>query len=165
MPNKILSAEFVRSILNYDPQTGIMMWIRTISNRAQKGHIVVYKTNGYAAVRICGKLYRVHRLAWLIMTGSWPEFEIDHKDRDRSNNRWDNLRPATRAENARNTNAHNDGSGCKGVSFHAQSGKWRSRIFMEGKEKSLGLYQTKEDASAAYNAAAVNCFGDFAGRA
>ena len=112
---------------------------------------------------VAGKRYSAHRLAWLYMTGDWPPDEVDHKNRVRTDNRWDNLRLADTFTNKRNTSAYrNNKSGFKGVSWHVCSRKWRSRIRVDGKEKNLGLYDTPEQANAAYERAAREMFGEFA---
>ncbi len=162
MASSQLTAEFVRSILNYDPKTGVMTWAQTLSNRAPKGSVVKYKTSGYPAVRILGKLYRVHRLAWLIMTGEWPEFEVDHRDTDRANNIWKNLRASTSSQNKCNRPLmKNNASGVKGVYWCKNVSKWRVKICINGNDKHIGLFDSLEDARAAYAGASEEFHGEF----
>lgn len=97
------------------------------------------------------------------MTGSWPDGEIDHRDNDQSNNRWNNLREATRHQNNRNkpkTRANT--SGYKGVSFHKTSGLWTAFITLNGNAKNLGYSKTKEGAYELYCDAAIKNYGEFA---
>ena len=82
-----------------------------------------------------GKRYLAHRLAWYIMTGSHPKYEIDHKDRIRSNNIFSNLRDITRQHNQRNTSA-------SGVCYEKQRGKYKAQIMVDRKQIFLGRYET-----------------------
>lgn len=82
--------------LSYDSSTGIFQW----KNHLRKvGSIDVY---GYLIIKIDGKSYKSHRLAWLYMTSEWPKDTIDHKNGIKNDNRWDNLREATNSENCMN---------------------------------------------------------------
>ncbi|HFN3771038.1 TPA: HNH endonuclease signature motif containing protein, partial [Enterobacter hormaechei] len=89
-----LTAEMVRELLEYDPTTGLLTW-KTCRKKVQKGSVAGSVCgNGrklYVKVRI-GRLYRAHRLIWLLVTGEWPKCHIDHVDNDGTNNRWSNLR-------------------------------------------------------------------------
>ena len=97
-----------------------------------------------------GKRYLAHRLAWLYMTGEWPSKELDHEDRNRSNNRWLNIRVATKKQNGENRKLHkNSQTGVRGVSWDAKLQKFRARIFHNGKPRFLGLHGTIIDAVAA----------------
>ena len=98
-----LTAEYVRSILDYDPETGEFRWKHRANvpkriNKRYVGKIAGTSIYPYGRRKIVidDKPYRSSRLAWLMQTGVWPSYEIDHKDNDPSNDRWDNLRPATR---------------------------------------------------------------------
>lgn len=119
--------------------------------------------SGYRQGRIFGKAFRAHRVAWAITHGEWPSYEIDHINGDRSDNRINNLREASRMENARNRGANiNSPSGLKGVSWSKSSGKWRARITAGGPENNLGFFDTAEDAHAAYCVAANKLHREFA---
>src|SRR5262245_1425893 len=97
------SARRVRSLLKYDPDTGLLTW-RVNRGRARRGSAAGYlnKTHRRRLVRLCGRLYYASRLAWVIKTGLWPAGFVDHHDCDSTNDRWTNLRLATRAQNAWN---------------------------------------------------------------
>lgn len=164
-----LTAEYVRQILDYDPETGRLRWKYRIDttptwNKRFSGRSAGWLgKDGYLRVLINNKGYLQHRLAWLIMTGSWPEVIIDHQDLNRSNNKWENLRLANHAQNKSNSDANaNNHSNLKGVSFHRATGKWRARIGHAGESKFLGLFPTKEDAHDAYRKESVKLYGDFA---
>jgi len=97
------------------------------------------------------------------MEGSWPKDEIDHRDGNASNNRFNNLREATRRENGQNRcTPSNNTSGFKGVCWHQKEKKWRARICANGECTELGLFESKDDAVTAYETAARECFGEFA---
>ena len=107
-----LTAEFVRSRLDYSPEDGTFIWrARKEITSQDKGWNQKYAgrpagsmdKSGYLTIGFNGKHYRAHQLAWLIITGDWPFGELDHDDRDKGNNRFRNLRPATKAQNAINS--------------------------------------------------------------
>jgi hypothetical protein len=148
----ILTAERLRELLAYDPETGVFSWRVNRPRAAQGAPAGTADGRGYIRIGVDGGIYRAHRLAWLYMTGQWPEEEVDHKDGDKANNRWANLRDVPRAANQQNLRRpHKRGtSGALGVSAHKATGKWRARLWKDGKCKSLGLYDTQEAAHAAY---------------
>lgn len=118
---------------------------------------------GYRKIEVDGRAYLAHRLAWLYMTGEWPEGEVDHKDCDPANNEWGNLRLATRGQNAQNSSLRADNtSGVKGVSKHPQYDKWVARVGKDGKKHYLGVFPTKEGAEAAAKAFRQALHGEFA---
>jgi len=84
-----VTAEEARKLFKYDPETGRLEWAVALSRIAKKGRPCLCRnSSGYRTVRIHGKSYVVHRIIWLMMTGSFPEATIDHINRDRSDNRW-----------------------------------------------------------------------------
>lgn len=151
----LLSCEFIREILHYDPITGIFTWKVDRSGAVKIGSVAGGPHNrGYWNIRIGDKKYLAHRLAWIWMTGEWPEDQIDHKDNNRSNNAWYNLREASKNQNARNTTKYsNSKSGIKGVSFHKASGKYIAQIQLNGRNKHLGVFDDIEKAREAYKIA------------
>lgn len=97
------------------------------------------------------------------MTGEWPSSSIDHKDLNRGNNKWLNLRLATRSQQNANRPAFNGRfNRFKGVSFHKAAGRWRAKIDFQRKSIWLGLYDTEEAAYEAYKEAAIRLHGEFA---
>ena len=112
------------------------------------------KSKGYVYIVINKKKYLAHRLAFFYMTGSFPEKEVDHKDGNKDNNAWNNLREATPRQNMANRLASKRSkTGVKGVSFN-QSGGYQVHI-------SLGCYKTLEEAKAVYDEAAKKLHGEF----
>lgn len=158
-----IDQEYLKKRLHYDPDTGVFTWI------AQCKGIVVGSTagstmvNGYVSIGLDTGRYLAHRLAWLYMTGSWPEAEVDHKDGDPSNNKWSNLRTATRSQNAANSKIKSTNMiGLKGVVYYDRDGFYYSRVTHNGKDIYIGRYPTKEEAHEAYLAAARKHFGEYA---
>ena len=95
----MLKVDDLRGLLAYDPSSGHFTW-RVRRGRAAAGKQAGYpQSRGYIQIGVRGSLYLAHRLAWLYMTGEWPVAEIDHRDGVINNNKWENLRPATRPEN------------------------------------------------------------------
>lgn len=164
-----LTAEYLRSIMDYDPESGLFTW----KHRADKkpawngkfaGEIAGgLMPAGYVQIGIDLKGYYAHRLAWLYVYGESPPQELDHIDRDRANNRVTNLRPATRAENRRNASIRSDNtSEFKGVSFIKPTRRWDARIMHSRRQICLGHFDTPEEAHAAYRKAAEQLHGKFA---
>lgn len=165
-----LTAEYVRSRLAYDPETGALTWKRREeNNRIDKmwntrfaGKVADHKTSsGHIQFGIDGKNYLAHRIAWLIIYGAWPKNDIDHINRVRDDNRLCNLREATRAENASNTKRRsNNTSGYHGVS-RFQNG-WHAAIGSNYQKIHIGTFNCPTKAALAYDAAARNLHGEFA---
>lgn len=158
LPNRVLLQELFR----YDPDTGCLTRLRTSGGQVA-GQIAGWRTSsGHMAVRVGGQSYKAHRVIWKMMTGEEPP-EIDHRDMDGANNRWQNLRAADRASNMANRRAlRNNTSGFKGVCFHRRQKAWCASICVNGKQIYLGGFATPEAASAAYNAAQTVHRGEFA---
>lgn len=163
MKTNSLTAARLRELLSYRPDTGEFVWIRSTSRRAKVGATAGYVgSNGYVQIRLDGVLYQAHRLAWLYVTENWPTSLIDHRDLNRSNNQWENLRLATPVQNSANSPArrHNC-TGVKGVGLHRGTGKYRARIGVNGCQHHLGLFDTAEEAHLAYARASVTLHGEF----
>lgn len=164
----MITAEIVKSVLDYDPSTGTFIWRSVRPGRAKSGDRAgwVFKRTdrlSYLVINVHGRNYRAHRLAWLYVHGEWPPGLLDHVNGDGLDNRIDNLRPATVSENAANRRVRRDSStGAKGVIWYARTRRWQARITVKGKEKHLGYFTRFEDASDAYQRAAVQHFGEFA---
>lgn len=159
-----LTAARLRQVLNYDPATGAFLWLVTNSARKPAGSAAgEVRDSGYVMIGIDRRRYRAHRLAWLYMTGEWPADQVDHKDIDRSNNRWQNLRAATNQRNQANTHvSRNNKCGVKGVFWNKQRQKWQAKITIKGHPIHGGFFDRLEDAGAAYAAMARRYFGEFA---
>jgi hypothetical protein len=145
-------------ILDYDPETGKFTWKKS-RGRARAGDTAgSVNKDGYVVI---GKEY-AHRLAFLFMTGCIPSL-VDHRDLDTGNNRWRNLRAATKAGNSINRGISKaNSSGLKGVSWHAGAGKWQAHIRAEGRSIYLGLFDSAASAHEAYMRAATKYHPEFA---
>lgn len=149
-----LTAERLRELLHYDPETGV--FTRLVARQAYPvGSVAGYQgTNGYIRVGLDGKSYRAHRLAWLYVYGRWPQDEVDHVDGVRSNNMFANLRECSRSENNQNRTAYAcNAEGLLGVTWHRASKAWVAQIKVEGRTTHLGRFDTPKQAHAAYLAA------------
>jgi HNH endonuclease len=152
----MLTFDRLREVLEYNPESGVWVWIVRTGQKSKPGKIAGSLDNdGYVVIRIDRANYRAHRLAWLYMTGSWPRVTIDHINLEPADNRWVNLREATYSQN--NANRRRCGaSGIKGVYPH--KGRWRVNF----RNKYVGLFDTQEQAREAYLSAARSAFGEFA---
>jgi hypothetical protein len=155
-----LSVEKLKRLAHYDPETGEFTWL-VDRGRVKAGTKAKRGRTPYVELRIEGKLYLGHRLAWFYMTGEWP-IRVDHEDTDKSNNRWSNLREATHKQNLCNRGKNkNNTTGYKGV-CRLKSGLFKANIKEDGKTKHLGVFDDPVVAHAAYCAAAARLHGDFA---
>jgi hypothetical protein len=159
----VITQERLRELLHYDPDTGLFTWKVDRRGTAKAGSVAGGpNSDGYIQIRVLGKRYKAHQLAWLYCNGVIPK-EIDHEDTDKSNNRIKNLRPSTRSQNRANTKAAcTNKSGFKGVSLHKSSNKYIAQIKIKGKKKSIGYFDSPEKAHTAYCEAACDAFGEFA---
>lgn len=158
----MLTQEELKRQLRYDPETGEFTWL--ITKPGVRSHKRAGKTrpNGYKLISIDYTHYYSHRLAWLYMYGVWPTGDVDHINRNPSDNRIANLREVTRSLNLRNVAARkNSTTRLKGVTLQ-KSGKYRACICVNNKKQHIGLYWTIEEAAAAYEAEAKRLYGEFA---
>lgn len=120
-------------------------------------------TCGYLHMTIDGSTYSLHRLAWLYMTGEWPQHLIDHIDRNKGNNKWGNLRAASASENRINADPYKSNrSGQRGVHFYKPNSMWCARLGVRGKRLHLGYFSDFDEACAVYREAADKHYGQFA---
>lgn len=156
-----LTAERLREVLDYDPETGVFRW-RVGGTGRRIGAEAGCRHKAYTRITIDGRRWFAHNLAWLYVYGELPALRLDHRDGDGTNNRIGNLRPATHAQNMRNTKAKRGTSSLfKGVSRHL-SGRWVAQICVGGKQTHLGLYADETEAARVYDRAATAAFGEFA---
>ena len=147
MTTQILTQQKLKELLDYNPNTGDFVWKISCGKRAPVGAIAGSYNQGYKFIKISSKKYSAHRLAWLHTYGQFPQHQLDHINRIRDDNRIDNLREVTNAQNQQNVTPRKDNtSGVKGVEFHTATKKWQVRIAVNGKRIYLGLYNNFEDA-------------------
>lgn len=159
----------LRALFDYDPATGVLTWrprggAYTRFDGAAAGTV---DRAGYVAVGIKtgGKptYYKAHRIIWKMMTGQEPPEQIDHRDLDRSNNRWRNLRAAANGPNLQNAKLRRDNqSGVKGVSWEADRQKWQAIVSVGKRKIRIGRFDRLTDAEAAVLQARQNLHGEFA---
>jgi len=147
-------------VLAYSPETGAFIWRVDMAKNKCAGRLAgnVRSKTGYVCISIDGVRYLGHRLAWFYMTGAWPSNEIDHIDRQGWNNRWNNLREASRAQNSQNTDRKKGLSNFKGVIWDNERQKWAPKIGLNGKCINLGRFDDIEEAKAARLAAETRLF-------
>lgn len=146
----------------YEPDTGALRWRHGATNRLQPGDIAGFPhSSGYWRVKINRVAFAAHRVIWAIRTGEWPVDQIDHINRNRTDNRWCNLREATQSQNIANTTARRTNAlGVKGVQRHGH--KFSARIYANRRSKFLGCFNTIDAAKAAYDSAQREIHGEYA---
>lgn len=141
----------VLSMLRYEPETGHFYWTRPVNGRIKVGQLAgVVDSTGYRRIMVQGKSYMAHHLAWLVVFGQLPTSDMDHINRNRQDNRIDNLREVTRSQNMQNTGTRKDNkSGVRGVYWSAAERKWKAQIRCNGKRLHLGTFAEIEPAAKA----------------
>ena len=152
-----LTAAYANSLFTYNPETGHLLFRVITKWHKAGGHaggIQRTRTNKYLQVWIHGRLYKVHRVIWLMVTGRWPSTQIDHIDGDGTNNKLNNLRDVTNRTNCQNQRqSRNNTTGTTGV--YCSGSKWRVYIGVNGRDVYLGSFTNKDDAIAARQTASV----------
>lgn len=150
-----LTAEKLRELLHYDQETGIFTWKVSTSRSVKVGSVAGCQNGaGYLQIRVQSRPYLAHRLAWLYVQREWPKLDIDHINRNRSDNRIANLREVSHKQNHQNASKpSNNTSGHTGVTWRKQSAKWQARIKHNYKMIHLGYFENLEEAIAARKAA------------
>jgi len=125
----MISQARLKELMHYDPETGV--FARLATHRGPTGTRAP-SNRGYLRIMLDGRRYQLHRLAFLYMTGEWPQDQVDHINRDRADNRWSNLRDVSNKENCKNQGVRKaNTSGVTGVSFHEGTQQWRVQIGTE----------------------------------
>jgi hypothetical protein len=156
-------------LFEYNRRTGVLRWrancVRKNKMRGKEaGHPWKSRSGkSYRQVMVDGCTLYVHRVIVLLETGIEPA-EVDHRDGNGLNNKWNNLRACSKQENARNIKRHsNSTSPFKGITFDKERGLWAARIRpKKGHTKHLGRFKTATAAAQAYRAAALKYHGKFA---
>lgn len=158
-----VSVERLREAVHYDGATGALTWrVRPVSHFSNRraanswnGHyagrpaFATMMANGYLKGRFDGVEVLSHRVAWALMSGAFPDGDIDHINGVRSDNRARNLRECDRATNLQNTRFRGNKTGVLGVSWHKASGLFHARIEVRGKVHSLGYFRDLSEAQTA----------------
>lgn len=156
----MLSQEDLKKIIHYDPETGVITRIYSRLRAHVGKQSKSINAYGYPMTYIQGKHYLNHRLAWLYVYGEWPECEIDHINREKTDNKLSNLRKCVDiCQNRQNRGKHkNNKSGFQGVCFSTRNKRnpWVAKIEANKVRKLLGYFATPEEASEAYQKAKAN---------
>jgi hypothetical protein len=164
-PVECPSPEEFREFLSYDPEIGVLTWAKAPGYN--KDHLVgkeagALTATGYRRLRFNGKYWLTHRVVWMLETGQYPATEIDHKDRNRANNRFANLRLATPCQNQFNVERRKSNTtGFTGVFLQKSTNRYFASHKSGGKREHLGYWATPEEAAAAYQAAIAKVRGEF----
>ena len=157
-----ITPEELHRIFHYNPETGDLSWRVGCRKITAGTTITCVRPDGYRVVGVGYTTYRAHRIIWAMQTGAWPTETIDHKNGVRSDNRWENLREATKSQNNVNKIASKKSkTGVRGVTVCNKTGHFYSRINFEKKSYYLGYYRTLEEAKSAYEKAAKELHGLF----
>ena len=145
----MIDADRLKKIVHYDPETGEFTWLPRTPDMFKSGYRTAegncanwnaryagtkagtFDHYGRVQISVDNQLYKAHRLAWLYMTGEWPPegFEVDHRDVNHANNKWDNLRLATSSQNKMNMGLRRDNRlGVKNVAFDDERNKFKVRV-------------------------------------
>lgn len=167
-----IDIDLLRKLLRYEPATGKLYWFpRPVSmfeptDKKTAEHQMKWWNNRFAGAeaftaicadgfhgKIFGQNYYAHRVAWALKTGEWPTHEVDHRDGQRSNNRFDNLRAVTHAVNMKNKRLYKSGNGVVHGIVPRKAGTWQAHIAISGKRRHLGTFKCFGRAVAARKAA------------
>lgn len=156
-----IAPQEIYNLILYEPDTGRLVWkdrpeslfkdARSAkswnSKYAGKDAFTAMNGNGYKRGAVGGKLYYAHRVAWFLYHGSWPQYQIDHINGDRKDNRISNLRSVTNHENSKNKRfSDKNTSGFTGVTWFKRDQKWKAQIMHKGKNYHLGYFDCAKEA-------------------
>jgi len=163
MEYRILTQSDIKECLDYDAETGYFVWKYKKSKKVKAGDKAGVKHwKGYIRIKINSVSYAAHRLAWLYTYGRYPEYQIDHINGIKDDNRICNLRKVTNIQNQQNTiKKKNNTSGYKGVTFNKRKNKWVVLISLNKKRIYLGEFLSVEEAANIYKEAADKYHGEY----
>lgn len=155
-----ISQEELKRLLNYDPITGLFTWAVNGTGKGVGRSAGTLREDGYIRIQVNGDRRYASHWACLYMTGEFPRDEMDHEDRDRANNAWSNLRFATKSQNCANRPQQSRaGSLPRGVARRRK--KFVAVIRVRAVTHYLGIFNTPEEAHAAYVERSLKEFGSF----
>ena len=159
----MITQKYLQDFFDYNQNSGVFTRKKKTGASTKVGEIVgKNKGNGYFAFCVLGKLQYVHRMAWLYVYGEIPSKNIDHINRNPSDNRLCNLRLVNQSQNTANSTIFKaNTSGFKGVTFRKDTKKWQAQIMVNYKLKNLGSFESKEEAYEARKKAAIKFFGEY----
>lgn len=149
----MLTQTRLKEVFSYSERTGLFTRISKTGCKGVIGAVAKSKINGYVVMGIDGRRYGAHRLVFLYVTGSWPKFDVDHKNGVTDDNRWVNLRDVTHVENMQNLRGprSDNKSGYLGVTWNEKCQKWRAQIKTGDKKRlHIGMFERPELAHHAY---------------
>lgn len=144
-----MTQDRLKEVLDYNPDTGVFKWKIKMGTRAMAGNLAgcSNRSDGYTTIIIHGASHKAHRLAWLYVNGYWSENEIDHINRDKSDNRISNLREVSRSCNMKNKPPMTSNrSGVVGVCWIKKKSRWVAQMSKDNKPIHLGTFKNKTDA-------------------
>lgn len=175
--------ELIHQTLRYDPEKGELFWKKrdekmfSDSRKRSAAHIAAnwnskhagkpaftaIGSHGYRTGTLGGKRFLLHRVAFFLQTGEWPKNTIDHVNGDRLDNKWSNLRPATRGQNNRNAKGYSKSSPYIGVSWNKCLGGYVSQVYSNGTRHYCGFSKTDPERLAIKrDEKAKELFGEYA---
>lgn len=139
---KSLTQSRLKELLSYDHATGLFTWSKSRGCIKKGDKAGSLNTSGYLTIRVDRRLYRSNRLAFLYMEGYSPENSVDHINRDKTDNRWDNLRHVSQSCNIRNSKKSlSNKSGVTGVVWDKARGRWHAQITVNYKNIHFGRHR------------------------
>lgn len=150
----------LKKLIRYDPKTGVWFWLVDRNYKTKAGDTAgcINKSDGRWYLKINSQRYSSSRLAWFYMTGEYPKKDVDHEDGNKLNNKWINLRTASRTQNQGNARGRTT---LKGVT-RVRTGKYTAQIQISMRKIHLGTFATPDEAHQAYVVAAKKLYGEFA---
>lgn len=154
---QLITQSELKTLLHYCPETGLFTWLVSAGGARISSTAGTLCNDGYVQIQIAGIQYRAHRLAFLYMEGEFPPVIVDHMNRITDDNRWDNLRHSTHAENQQN---RKNNAKCLGVSWDKSNNKWQAKAPMiNGRVKHIGIFsEYKKAVMARKNWEIINCW-------
>jgi hypothetical protein len=157
-----MNIDALKSLLQYDPETGLIYWIAKGKGKIKKKAAGTLLHSGYLGICIGPKRWQAHRIAWALHHGDWPKDQVDHINGIKTDNRACNLREATNSQNGKNLKLSKaNKTGIAGVCWNEKHQSYRAYIKVEHQQKYLGTFKTIEEAAKARHDAEDQYFGEW----